>query len=158
MRLMSALTALGLVVALALGVALGWLLHASRSGDRAARAEAKLAALEANESQLRQSLSVVNEDAARRQSGAVGEQVSRLVGPLHEAVGALSRQVENVERSRIHAYAGLTEQVEGMHRASQLLSTQTQQLVTALRAPQVRGRWGEIQLERVVELADGAAL
>jgi DNA recombination protein RmuC len=150
---MSALTALGLVVALALGVALGWLLHASRSGDRAARAEAKLAALEANESQLRQSLSVVNEDAARRQSGAVGEQVSRLVGPLHEAVGALSRQVENVERSRIHAYAGLTEQVEGMHRASQLLSTQTQQLVTALRAPQVRGRWGEIQLERVVELA-----
>lgn len=153
MRLMSALTALGLVVALALGVALGWLLHASRSGDRAARAEAKLAALEANESQLRQSLSVVNEDAARRQSGAVGEQVSRLVGPLHEAVGALSRQVENVERSRIHAYAGLTEQVEGMHRASQLLSTQTQQLVTALRAPQVRGRWGEIQLERVVELA-----
>ncbi len=134
MRLMSALTALGLVVALSLGVVLGWLLHASRSGDRAARAEAKLAALEANESQLRQSLSAVNEDAARRQSGAVGEQVSRLVGPLHEAVGALSRQVENVERSRIHAYAGLTEQVEGMHRASQLLSTQTQQLVTALRA------------------------
>ncbi|TCN54919.1 DNA recombination protein RmuC [Rhodococcus sp. SMB37] len=153
MRLMSALTALGLVVALSLGVVLGWLLHASRSGDRAARAEAKLAALEANESQLRQSLSAVNEDAARRQSGAVGEQVSRLVGPLHEAVGALSRQVENVERSRIHAYAGLTEQVEGMHRTSQLLSTQTQQLVTALRAPQVRGRWGEIQLERVVELA-----
>ncbi|MFD6857333.1 DNA recombination protein RmuC [Rhodococcus sp. NPDC060090] len=150
---MSVLTALGLVVALFLGVMLGWLLHASRSGDRTARAEEKLAALEANESHLRQSWSAVNEDAARRQSGAVGEQVSRLVGPLHEAVGALSRQVENVERSRIHAYAGLTEQVEGMHRASQLLSTQTQQLVTALRAPQVRGRWGEIQLERVVELA-----
>lgn len=68
-------------------------------------------------------------------------------------MGALARQVEHVERNRVHAYAGLTEQVEGMHRASQLLSTQTQQLVTALRAPQVRGRWGEIQLERVVELA-----
>lgn len=152
-RLMTALTALGLIVALVLGFGLGWLAQASRSGDRAARAEAQLAAVRDNEAQLRQSLGAVSEDAARRQSGAIGEQVSRLVGPLQEAVGALARQVEHVERNRVHAYAGLTEQVEGMHRASQSLSQQTQQLVTALRAPQVRGRWGEIQLERVVELA-----
>ncbi|OLL18484.1 MULTISPECIES: DNA recombination protein RmuC [unclassified Rhodococcus (in: high G+C Gram-positive bacteria)] len=150
---MTALTALALLAALALGAVLGWLLHAARSGDRAARAEAQLAALRENEAQLRQALGAVSEDSARRHSGAIGEQVSRLVGPLQEAVGALARQVEHVERNRVHAYAGLTEQVEGMHRASQLLSTQTQQLVTALRAPQVRGRWGEIQLERVVELA-----
>ncbi|WP_395704616.1 DNA recombination protein RmuC [Rhodococcus ruber] len=150
---MTALTALALLAALALGVVVGWLLHAARSGDSAARAEAQLAALRENEGQLRQALGAVSEDSARRHSGAIGEQVSRLVGPLQEAVGALARQVEHVERNRVHAYAGLTEQVEGMHRASQLLSTQTQQLVTALRAPQVRGRWGEIQLERVVELA-----
>lgn len=150
---MTALTALGLIVALVLGFGLGWLTQASRTGDRAARAEAQLAALRDNETQLRQSLGAVSEDAARRQSGAIGEQVSRLVGPLQDAVGALARQVEHVERNRVHAYAGLTEQVEGMHRASQSLSQQTQQLVTALRAPQVRGRWGEIQLERVVELA-----
>ncbi|WP_161996197.1 DNA recombination protein RmuC [Rhodococcus sp. YH1] len=150
---MTALTALALLAALALGAVLGWLLHAARSGDRAARAEAQLAALRENEAQLRQALGAVSEDSAHRHSGAIGEQVSRLVGPLQEAVGALARQVEHVERNRVHAYAGLTEQVEGMHRASQLLSTQTQQLVTALRAPQVRGRWGEIQLERVVELA-----
>ena len=137
-RPMTALTALGLLVALGLGVVLGWLLRASRDGERAVRAEARLAALRDNEEQLRQSLAAVSEDAARRQSGAIGDQVSRLVGPLNEAVVALARQVE---------------QVEGMHRASQLLSTRTQQLVTALRAPQVRGRWGEIQLERVVELA-----
>jgi len=152
-RLMTALTALGLIVALALGFGLGWLAQASRIGARAARAEAQLAALRDNETQLRQSLGAVSEDAARRQSGAIGEQVSRLVGPLQEAVGALARQVEHVERNRVHAYAGLTEQVEGMHRASLSLSQQTQQLVTALRAPQIRGRWGEIQLERVVELA-----
>lgn len=152
-RHMTALTALGLIVALVLGFGLGWLAQASRTGDRAARAEAQLAALRDNETQLRQSLGAVSEDAARRQSGAIGDQVSRLVGPLQDAVGALAKQVEHVERSRVHAYAGLTEQVEGMHRASQSLSQQTQQLVTALRAPQVRGRWGEIQLERVVELA-----
>ena len=153
MRHMTALTALGLLVALVLGAVVGWLARASRDGERAARAEAELAALRGNEAQLRQSLAAVSEDAARRQSGAIGDQVSRLVDPLQDAVGALARQVEQVERSRVHAYAGLSEQVEGMHRVSQLLSTRTQQLVTALRAPQVRGRWGEIQLERVVELA-----
>src|SRR5690606_20999547 len=126
-RHMTALTALGLLVALGLGVVLGWLLRASRDGERAARAEAQLAALRENEGQLRQSLAAVSEDAARRQSGAIGDQVSRLVGPLSEAVGALSQQVEQVERNRVHAFAGLSEQVEGMHRASQLLSTRTGQ-------------------------------
>ncbi|AOW94303.1 DNA recombinase [Rhodococcus sp. WMMA185] len=150
---MNALAALGMLLALAAGTALGWLLHAARSGDRAARAEAQLAALRENETLLRQSLTAASEDSARRHSGAIGDQVSRLVGPLQEAVGALARQVDHVERNRVHAYAGLTEQVEGMYRASQTLSTQTSQLVTALRAPQVRGKWGEIQLERVVELA-----
>ncbi|MEV0945604.1 DNA recombination protein RmuC [Rhodococcus sp. NPDC049939] len=150
---MNALAALGMLLALAAGTALGWLLHAARSGERAARAEAQLAALRENEALLRQSLTAVNEDSARRHSGAIGDQISRLVGPLQEAVGALAQQVDHVERSRVHAYAGLTEQVEGMHRASQTLSAQTSQLVTALRAPQIRGRWGEIQLERVVELA-----
>ena len=150
---MNALAALGMLLALAAGTALGWLLHAARSGDRAARAEAQLAALRENEALLQQSLGAVSEDSARRHSGAIGEQISRLVGPLHEAVGALAEQVDHVERNRLHAYAGLSEQVEGMHRTSQMLSTQTSRLVTALRAPQFRGRWGEIQLERVVELA-----
>ncbi|SDE17944.1 DNA recombination protein RmuC [Rhodococcus tukisamuensis] len=150
---MEPVTGFGLLVSLCLGIAVGWLWHASRTGQHAARAEAQLAALRDNEKLLRQSLASVNEDAARRTSGAVGEQVAHLVGPLHDAVDALSVQVQQVERSRVHAYAGLTEQVAGMRRASQLLTTQTGQLVTALRAPQVRGRWGEIQLERVVELA-----
>ncbi|GAA4487948.1 DNA recombination protein RmuC [Rhodococcus olei] len=150
---MNAATALGLLVALALGAAVGWLAHAARTGRRTARAEARLAALQDNEKLLRQSLSAVNEDSARRTSGAVGEQVAHLVGPLHQAVDALAYQVKEVERQRVHAYAGLAEQVAGMHRTSQQLSDRTGRLVTALRAPQVRGRWGEIQLERVVELA-----
>src|SRR5690606_40711390 len=102
-RHMTALTALGLLVALGLGVVLGWLLRASRDGERAARAEAQLAALRDNEEQLRQSLAAVSEDAARRQSGAIGDQVSRLVGPLNEAVGALDRAVALVQRYRVRA-------------------------------------------------------
>jgi len=150
---MNILTAFGLLVALGIGAVVGWLLHASRMGDRAVRAEAQLAALREHEGMLRQSLSAVNEDSARRHSTVIGQQVSHLVEPLHDAVDALSEHVRQVEHNRIRAYAGLSEQVTGMHRASMHLSTQTSQLVTALRAPQIRGRWGEIQLERVVELA-----
>lgn len=150
---MNALTALGLLCALLIGGAMGWLLHASRAGERAVRAEAQLAALRDNEAELRRSLAAANEDSARRHSGVIGAQVSNLVEPLHDAVDALTEHVRQVEHNRIRAYAGLTEQVTGMHRASVQLSTQTSQLVTALRAPQIRGRWGEMQLERVVELA-----
>lgn len=150
---MTAFTFLGLLSAFAIGCALGWFAHTVRSTDRAARAEATLAAMRDNEHLLRQSVSAAGEDSARRHSGAISEQVSAIVGPLREAVGALSEHVADIETSRVDAYAGLREQVAGMQRASQFLTTQAGQLVTALRAPQIRGRWGEVQLERVVELA-----
>ncbi|WP_067721817.1 DNA recombination protein RmuC [Nocardia yamanashiensis] len=138
-----------LLLVFAAGVALGWYGHAARAGQRAAVAEARLSAMQDNERLLRQSLGAASEDAARRQSYAIGH----LVEPLREAVGTLNRQIQEVEHNRINAYSGLREQVAGMQRTSHQLSTQTGQLVAALRAPQVRGRWGEIQLERVVELA-----
>ncbi|MBF6060773.1 DNA recombination protein RmuC [Nocardia terpenica] len=138
-----------LLLVFAAGVGLGWLGHGARAGQRAAVAEARLGALRDNEQVLRQSLSAASEDAARRNSQAIGG----LVEPLREAVGALNQHIRQVEHNRINAYSGLREQVAGMQRMSHQLSTQTSQLVSALRAPQVRGRWGEIQLERVVELA-----
>ncbi|MEO6880203.1 MAG: DNA recombination protein RmuC [Mycobacteriaceae bacterium] len=146
-------TALIVLTALLLGVVLGALAQAGRSGARVARAEADLAAGRANEETVRRSLELLGADAARRSSGAVGEQVAGIVGPLRDAVTNLAEHVRTVEHTRVEAYAGLREQVAGMHRTSQQLTTQTTQLVTALRAPQVRGRWGELQLERVVELA-----
>jgi len=146
-------TVLLFLAALLLGVALGWLAHVSRAGCHLARAEAQLAAGRANEETVRRSLELLTADSARRSSGAVGEQVAGVVGPLRTAVTQLAQHVEQMERTRVDAYAGLREQVAGMHRTSELLTSQTTQLVTALRAPQVRGRWGELQLERVVELA-----
>lgn len=152
-RTMNVLTALVALAALVLGAVLGWLAHASRNGDRLARAEALLEAHQGGEQTLLNSLNAVNADSAQRQAGAMGAQMTHIVGPLRDAVGTLAKQVEAIERERVHAYAGLTEQVAGMRRTSQELSAQTTQLVSALRSPQIRGRWGELQLERVVELA-----
>lgn len=150
---MTAITAVTVLVTLLLGIALGWWLRAARGEVELARAGERLAVSADNEETLRRSLSLLNEDSARRHSGAIGQQVSHLVEPLRDAVDSLEEHVRVVERDRVHAYAGLSEQVAGMHRASRQLASQTDQLVTALRAPQIRGRWGEIQLERVVELA-----
>ncbi len=87
-------------------------------------------------------------DASQRQQA-----IEALVGPISQTLHRLDGQLRTVEKEREAAYAGLREQVGAMHRTSEQLQTETRQLVTALRAPQVRGRWGELQLERVVELA-----
>jgi DNA recombination protein RmuC len=79
--------------------------------------------------------------------------IAALIDPMAEALHRLDGQLRSTERDREGAYAELRTQVGAMHRTSELLQAETRQLVNALRAPQVRGRWGELQLERIVELA-----
>ena len=59
----------------------------------------------------------------------------------------------DIERVRQEAYGELRAQVTAMGLTSDALRGETQALVNALRAPHVRGRWGEVQLRRVVEVA-----
>ena len=80
-------------------------------------------------------------------------QLAALLNPAAQAMVRVEDRLREVERDRVGAYAGLREQVAALHRASTELGGQTRSLVGALRAPQVRGRWGEIQLQRIVELA-----
>lgn len=87
-------------------------------------------------------------DATQRQQA-----IEALLGPITQSLSRLDGQLRTVEKEREAAYAGLREQVGAMHRTSEQLQIETRQLVTALRAPQIRGRWGELQLERIVELA-----
>ena len=79
--------------------------------------------------------------------------VEGLLNPLKEQLQKLELHGQELEKARHQAYGTLSEQVRGLLATGEKLQLETGKLVTALRAPQVRGRWGEIQLRRVVELA-----
>lgn len=79
--------------------------------------------------------------------------VETAVKPLSESLVKLEAQLHELEAARRHAFGGLEQQIETMAQREVELQKETASLVTALRAPQVRGRWGEITLRRVAELA-----
>ena len=125
------------LLALLAGVALGWLLAGSRTrGDRdsALLGEARARAADA--------------DLAQRQ-----QSVAALVSPLHEQLGRVEAQLRALELERARSSAELREQVTVVAAGSDRLGRETRSLVDALRRPQARGRWGEMQLRRVVEHA-----
>jgi DNA recombination protein RmuC len=79
--------------------------------------------------------------------------MAQLVLPLKTALERTEAQVQSLERERRDAFATLRTQIESLASGSAQLSRETRNLVTALRRPEVRGRWGELTLRRVVELA-----
>ena len=81
------------------------------------------------------------------------EAVRQLVAPLTRTLDQVKAELTTAEKARLTGQASLGEQLRAMRESSDLLRTETSQLVTALRSSQVRGKWGEIQLRRVVESA-----
>ncbi|WP_045744391.1 MULTISPECIES: DNA recombination protein RmuC [Actinoplanes] len=137
------------LVCLVVGAALGWLAARSRAATDIARLEATLAASRDGEQRMEQSLRALSFEATAQSQ----EAVARAVAPLHDALRRYEERVVQLEHDRVDAYAELREQVRAMGAVSGELRTETRQLVASLRAPQVRGRWGEHQLRRVVEAA-----
>lgn len=78
---------------------------------------------------------------------------AQLVSPIRESLSKFESHVHEIEQKRGEAYVSLSEQFASFKEGQVLLRGETERLVTALRAPNVRGRWGEFQLRRVVEMA-----
>lgn len=93
------------------------------------------------------------QERAKRELGDREKAVEDLVKPIRDALKSSQKQIADLEKSRSEAYGGIKSQLEAMQASQKSLRQETQNLVNALRRPEVRGRWGEITLRRLVELA-----
>ena len=94
-----------------------------------------------------------HQEKAKRELSEREKAVENLVKPIREALEASHKQISDLEKSRREAYGGIRAQLEEMQSNQKSLQQETHNLVNALRRPEVRGRWGEITLRRLVELA-----
>jgi DNA recombination protein RmuC len=94
-----------------------------------------------------------HQEKAKRELSEREKAVEALVKPIRDALDASQKQISELEKSRSEAYGGIKSQLEEMQASQKNLRQETQNLVNALRRPEVRGRWGEITLRRLVELA-----
>ncbi len=143
--------------------------------EERSRAQERMAAFEETRAQLVDTFRSVSADALDRNSSSFldlakqvlekhehgartdlaerARAIDELVRPLNEALTRVDGRIGELEKSRADAYGDLRRQVQSLGETQVRLQTETANLVKALRAPSVRGRWGEIQLKRVVELA-----
>lgn len=147
---------------------------AELGAERKSSAE-KLALLHQAETKLREAFAALSSDALRQnnqsflelaktslsefQQGAKTDLEGRqkaiedLVQPLKESLTQVDTRLQQVEQNRVGSHSALTEQLRALGQAQQSLQAETGKLVQALRSPNVRGQWGELQLRRVVEAA-----
>jgi DNA recombination protein RmuC len=117
----------------------------------------KLATLQQNEAALKDTFARLSQEALARNNTQFLEAADTrfaLAGkPLTETLGKVELQLREIEKERAGAQQSLTQQIEFVRRTGEDLRQETASLVSALRKPQARGRWGELQLRRCVELA-----
>jgi len=119
-------------------------------------AELSRRALDQNNSQF---LELADARLAQAQQSARGDldrrtqAIEQLLSPLRDQLGRYEEGLRRLEIDRQGAYSSLSEQVKQLTQSQERLQAETRNLVTALRSPATRGRWGELQLRRVVEMA-----
>ena len=174
---------LGLLLGIVVGAAVGYLYARGRlaadvadASARAHAAEQRAALVDSHLAERFEALSAQALDASTARflevaegrlraanATAAGEletrraAVDHLIGPLKETLARVEDQLRESDAARTRSHAALAEQVSIARQTSEQLRDQTQALVTALRRPEARGRWGELQLRRVVELAGMSA-
>jgi DNA recombination protein RmuC len=170
------------IVALAAGFLAGWFLRAGQVATLKERlqgqerlAEEKLSLLNEAREKFRESFQALSSEALRSnnqafldlarqaletfQEGARGDlerrqqAIDAIVLPMRESLAKVDEKIGELEKARAGAYGAIAEQIRTLTDTQARLQSETANLVKALRAPTVRGRWGEIQLKRVVEIA-----
>jgi len=171
-----------LILGLAIGVTIGWLvsrpaqarLRTEIDKERAVHAE-RLKAYHDAESKLRDAFQALSADALKTnneaflqlaesrmreaRTEATGDIDARkkaiedLLAPMAKTLEQVDREIKDAERRRVESSAQLLQRIASLDTTGQDLRSQTGRLVDALKRPGVRGRWGELQLKRVVELA-----
>jgi DNA recombination protein RmuC len=148
----------GLLIGLAIGAGVAWLVVRAQYA-------ARVTVLEEGKAAIGATMKVLAADALRANqesflelaSGRLSEReqaVEHLVAPIKESLGKVGEKLQALEVARVGAYSELTTQVKHLNETQASLRDETGNLVSALRdRPNVRGRWGETQLRRVVEMA-----
>jgi len=109
--------------------------------------------LDEAEKKLKDAFAALSLESLRQNSEEFARRTAEKVRPLEEALRRYEAELKRIEEARQQAYGGLTEQLKAIASTHQQLSRETTGLVQALRSPQVKGRWGEITLQRAVEVA-----
>ena len=149
-------------------------LEAELEAARVISAE-KMALVQSAEGRLREAFSALSSEALKHNSesflqlarASLGEfqrsatldldgrskAIETIVAPLKESLTKVDAKLQEVERGRASGNAQLSEQLRSLTQAQHLLFTETSRLSRAMRSPNVRGQWGELQLRRVLENA-----
>jgi len=144
----------GLLIGLAIGATAVWLLLRSRHAGALADQRALTDRFDALAADALRKNNESFLELAKTQLGEKEQAVRHLVEPIEESLKKVDGKLQQLEVARAGAYSALREQVVQLVDTQKELRTETGNLVSALRdRPNVRGRWGEIQLKRVVEMA-----
>jgi DNA recombination protein RmuC len=142
-----------IVIALILGIALGalgvWIWARSEIGRR----DERLVAVERDQSQWEGQLKALAHDALETSSSSLLRLAEAKLQPISETLRRFEEQARALEQKRLTEVSAMGATLRSVAEGQERLRKETGNLVTALRAPHVRGRWGEVQLRRVVELA-----
>ncbi|MFZ1881739.1 MAG: DNA recombination protein RmuC, partial [Gaiellaceae bacterium] len=149
-----------LIVGIAVGAAAVWLWARSALGakdaavdrERAAAVE-KISLLERSQSQWEERFKSVAGEALSKSQTSLLQMTEAKLAPIKETLQRFETQSQALEQQRLKAVSVVGEQLRAVAEGQERLRSETGNLVTALRSPHVRGRWGEVQLKRVVELA-----
>ncbi len=143
---------LGLVLGAALGAVVTWLLQRerARTAELQRRAESDAAGQLLRLADERYERDTARRDAAEEEREA---ELQRTLSPITATLAHLERSLARSEAARIDAEGALRSHLSQLAQRAQSLETGTSALTAALRAPTARGRWGEVQLRRIVEAA-----